>query len=396
MRAPARARDLPALAATALLLLAFGAGAAEKEYFPPQGEWQRRSPAAAGFDPAALQAAIEFAVRRETARPRDLALEIATTRAREPHHELIGPTRPRGDPTGVILRAGYLVAEWGEPARVDMTFSVTKSLLSAVVGIAHERGLIGDLDRPVRGVLPGDHFESDHNRGVTWDQLLRQTSNWRGTLWDKPDWADRPVGDDPAAWPTMPVPPPGASWKYNDVRVNLLALAALHAWREPLPAVAARELFGPIGASDSWEWHGYDNSSIELDGRRVQSVSGGGHWGGGLFINAYDLARFGLLCERGGRWDGKRIWSPAWQDYAQRPTPQNPDYGVMNWFLNRDRSRFPAAPASAVAHLGNGTNLVYVDPENELVAVVRWIENESVAEFIARLLASLAEQPAAR
>jgi hypothetical protein len=49
----------------------------------------------------------------------------------------------------------------------------------------------------------------------------------------------------------------------------------------------------PIGASTTWRWHGYENSWIELDGRRVQSVSGGGHFGGGMFISAWDLARFG-------------------------------------------------------------------------------------------------------
>jgi len=110
-------------------------------------------------------------------------------------------------------------------------------------------------------------FNSAPNDAITWDQLLRQTSNWRGTLWGKPDWADRPQGDDRFAWPTAPVPPPGASWKYNDVRVNALALAAMHAWREPLPAVLAREVMGPIGASDGWRWHGYDNSFVTLDGR---------------------------------------------------------------------------------------------------------------------------------
>jgi hypothetical protein len=54
---------------------------------------------------------------------------------------------------------------------------------------------------------------------------------------------------------------------------------------------------------------------------------------------------------------------------ALTPTPAQPTYGFMNWFLNTDRKLWPSAPATAFAHLGNGTNLVYVDPEHDLVVV---------------------------
>ena len=158
------------------------AGAAD--YLPPKGtDWARRTPAQAGFDAAKLQAAIDFAIANENPEPRDLALAIALTRAREPYDAIIGPTQPRGDPTGLVVRGGYVVAQWGEPDRVDMTFSVTKSFLSTVTGLALDRGLIKNLDDPARSALPGDWFTSEHNRNITWNQLLRQTSNWRGTLW---------------------------------------------------------------------------------------------------------------------------------------------------------------------------------------------------------------------
>ena len=49
------------------------------------------------------------------------------------------------------------------------------------------------------------------------------------------------------------------------------------------------------------------------------------------------------------------------------PTPVQTDYGFMNWFLNTGRKRLPSAPESAFMHLGNGTNLIYVDPENDLL-----------------------------
>jgi hypothetical protein len=61
----------------------------------------------------------------------------------------------------------------------------------------------------------------------------------------------------------------------------------------------------------------------------------------------------------------------------------------MNYFLNTDRKMYPSAPASAYAHIGNGTNAIYVDQENDLVAVVRWIDDKSMDGFIQRLLSAL-------
>ncbi len=368
--------------------LAAAAGA----YVPPAGAWASRPASELGMDAALLDAAAAYAVAHESRQPRDLALAVPLSFAREPFDALIGPTQPRGDPTGLVIRHGFVAAQWGDPSRVDMTFSITKSFLSTVVGIALARGRIDALEERVSSRLDLPEFRGTPNGEITWDQLLRQTSGWRGTLWGKPDWADRPQGDDAFAWPTAAVPAPGAAWKYNDVRVNALALAALHLWREPLPAVLQREVMGPIGASGSWRWHGYDNSWVDLDGARVQSVSGGGHWGGGLFISAWDLARFGLLCLRRGQWGEVEVFPPAWYDIASRPTAHNPQYGVMNWFLNTNRELLPSAPAEAVVHFGAGTNLVYVDPVNDLVVVARWIERSEVDAFIGRVLGALVPQ----
>ena len=332
------------------------------------------------------------------------------TFGREPFGQGIGPFKPRGPNSGVILRGGYVIASWGDPDRVDMTHSVTKSFLSSVVGLAVDRGLIASVDEPVHrsqaptyalrtqpDAQPGatvgqpqfiDPWNTPHNRSITWRHLLQQNSDWEGTLWGKPEWADRPA-QDANTWTTRARHAPGTVYEYNDVRVNVLALAATNIWRRPLPEVLHELVMAPIGASRSWRWYGYDNSWITVDGRPVQVVSGGGHWGGGMYINAWDMARFGLLTQRRGVWGTQRILSDAWVTEALTPSGPNPGYGYMNWFLNTDRKWMPSTPASAFGHVGNGTNLVFVAPEQDLVVVVRWIENRNIDEFLGRILGSL-------
>ena len=377
-------------------------------YFPAPGDgWERRSPSAVGMDSVRLAEAIAFHRANESKTPRNLELSHYQSFGREPLGTAVGPFAERGDPAGIVLRGGYIVAEWGDPARVDMTFSVTKSFLSTTVGLAFDRGMI-KLDRHVRDDVtptlsagtthnPAERigeptlirlFDTEHNAKITWNDLLRQTSDWEGTLWGKPDWADRP-SPNPSEWITRKRAEPGSTYEYNDVRVNVLALAALNVWRRPLPQVLREYVMDPIGASATWRWFGYENSWVVIDGESMQSVAGGGHWGGGMFISARDMARFGLLTLRRGKWRDRQLLSEEWVRLALTPTPAQPTYGFMNWFLNTDKKLWPSAPATAFAHLGNGTNAIYVDPDNDLVVVVRWIENRAMDGFIQRILGAI-------
>ncbi len=105
-----------------------------------------------------------------------------------------------------------------------------------------------------------------------------------------------------------------------------------------------------------------------------------------MWISARDQARFGLLWLRQGRWKGRQIVSDAWIELARTPTDLQPTYGFMNWFLNTDGELMPAAPRSAFYHAGAGINRIYVDPEHDLVVVVRWLDGEHFNEFIELLL----------
>jgi CubicO group peptidase (beta-lactamase class C family) len=386
-------------------------------YFPSATEWKRVSPAEAGFDPVRLDSAIANAKRLENRAPRDLEEAHYQTFGREPFGGAVGPFSERGPQTGVIVRRGHIVATWGDPERVDMTFSVTKSFVSTVVGLAIDRGMIRSIDDPVHAYMapvlhadppalaseggrgrfdgrrPIDLFATPHNRKITWNHLLRQVSDWEGTLWSKPEWADRP-SQQPTTWWTRDRVDPGSAYEYNDTRVNVLALAALNVWRRPLPAVLREHVMDPIGASPTWRWYGYDNSWVVLDGQLVQSVSGGGHWGGGMFISALDQARFGLLTCRNGKWGDRQIISQAWIRQARTPTPVQQGYGFMNFYLNTPAANgnrpVPTAPPTAFWHLGNGTNAIYCDPENDIVVVARWFSGP-VGSVIGPIMNALRE-----
>ncbi|MAG57960.1 MAG: serine hydrolase [Planctomycetes bacterium] len=385
------------LGSVGLVALLVVSAVGQSTYFPPKGTWRTGTPDQTSLDADKLAAAVAFAKTQGSNTARDLKTYIKSTLANEPHGEIVGPTRHRGDTNGIIIRNGYVVAEWGPTRRVDMTFSVSKTYLSTVVGLAVERRLIKSVDDLASSYVPTGHFEEPRNAKITWNHLLRQTSDWRGTLFDKPAWADRPPrGASLEVMQNQPKREPGEAWEYNDVRVNLLALCATHVWRRPLPQVLRQFVMDPIGASNTWRWHGYETSWITLDGLKVQCVSGGGHWGGGMFISTRDHARFGYLFLRNGRWVSRRIMSDRWIKAARTPTKARPTYGYMNWFLNPSTTRngqphrpMSAAPINSVTFRGAGSNVVYIDWDNDLLIVARWVRRNAMNGIVKRVLEAI-------
>ena len=394
-----RAAVLLAITIAAATVTTAGQSSSRRTYFPARGEWQKKEPSAVGLDKAKLDDAIAYAVAHENPNTKDLSVAIVNQfRSEAPFNTLIGPTQARAGSNGVIVRHGAVAAEWGDTSRADMTFSVTKTFLSTVAGVAFDRGSIRSVTDRVALYMPAsvDLFTSAHNAPITWEHLLRQTSDWSGTLWGKPDWADRPPrGQTPEQWAKRQLHEPGTFFKYNDTRVNVLALALLYVLKQPLPEVLKTSIMDPIGASATWHWEAYDNASVEIDGVGMKSVTGGGHFGGGMFINAYDLARFGYLFLNNGKWQDRQLISSKWIAMARTPGPANAGYGFCNWFLNNpasgeDKLPLPSTPRSSVTFQGNGLNVVYLDWENDLVVVVRWIDNnQRLDQFLGKVIAAI-------
>lgn len=212
--AAARGRWLGLFSALLLMPLSAVAGS----YYPPPGEWAAAAPQSLGVDAARLAQAVAFAKANENPAPKDQALQQALTfGAREPFDQIIGPMQPRGAANGLVIYRGKLLAQWGDVDRVDMVHSISKTFLTTTTALAWQHGLIGDLQDQAAAYMPSnvDLFHSPHNKTIRWDHLLRQTSDWQGTLWGKPDWADRPEGASPADWPNRPLRTPGSHFKYK-------------------------------------------------------------------------------------------------------------------------------------------------------------------------------------
>jgi CubicO group peptidase (beta-lactamase class C family) len=361
------------------VIFSFVSAAGQKTYFP-DAIWQSKNPEDLGLNKSLLDSAIIIAIQNENNIENDLRIALLKSYVREPGYKIIGPTKQRGGPAGVIIKNGYIAAQWGDVDRVDMTFSATKSFLSTVAGLAVDRGLITSVKDPVKNYVSDESFESEHNSKVNWEHLLHQSSDWSGTLFGLHDWADRPSkvgGID--EWRNRTLIEPGTVYEYNDVRVNLLAYSLLNVWRKPLPMVLKENIMDPIGASTTWRWYGYEDSYANIDGLMMQSVSGGGHHGGGIFSNTLDMARFGLLFLRNGKWRDKHLISEKWIQQAIQPSMTQKDYGYL-WWLNVDK-KWENVPSGVFYALGYGGNYIIVDRDNDMVIVVRWV-NDKVEDVL--------------
>lgn len=350
---------------------------------------------------ALMQQAIEFANDHETAWDRSVDGVFGVHQNDPPPwNRLLGPIHDRGPVSGVVLREGREIASWGEPDRADLTFSVAKLYLAILAGLAHDRGLLPDVDEPVGKRVPGIGFDHGRNARITWRHLLQQTSEWEGERFGVSDQADHyravtfGAPPDGRKGEARPLQAPGTHWEYNDVRINQLSYALLHLFRKPLPEVFREAVTRPLGASENWQWVGYDNAWVEIDGQRMPSVPGGSHWGGGMSISARDQALIGqMLLDQGRAADGRQVLSSDWIAQMRQPCAIAPYYGYLIW-LNHEGRVFPSVPASSFFGVGAGSSFTWVEPERRLVAIVRWLDSAHADALFGQILAAVDAQPA--
>jgi len=370
------------LISLALFLVGATLPAAQTAYYPPAGQWARKTPGEVGMDAAKLQAAVDFMLANETKSPaRDFSdQEIVNGKL------LASMPTERAGTNALIIRHGYIVAEFGDTLRPDPTYSVAKSMLATVAGIAIDRGLIRSVDDPVATLVKDGGYDTPQNSTITWRHHLQQESEWEGELWGKNANFIGAEAFGRAERKPRAIRPPGAFYEYNDVRMNRFALSLLRVFRTPIPDVFRDEVMTPIGASATWKWVPYTNAYLTVDGRRMASVAGGTRWGGGMWISTYDMARFGLLWLRNGRWGDRQIVPPQYVKMATTPSRHGPDYGFL-WWLNSKQGLWPGSPADAIRAVGQGGNIIFISPSHDLLVVWRW--SAQSAEGFRRIVAAI-------
>jgi CubicO group peptidase (beta-lactamase class C family) len=271
----------------------------------------------------------------------------------------------------IVIHDGVLVGEWywdGFERGTDVAnvFSVTKSITSTLVGIAAEDGLL-NIDDPVANYIP--QWTDTRSAQVSIRNII---SNDSGRFWSfESDYvtgllvalnqAEYAVG-------LTQQFDRGTVWEYNNSAIQVLAPALARATGQDVVGYAQQELFGPIGAT----------AQIGVD------PSGGPLTYQGAAASCDDMARFGYLALREGRWKSEQIVPKQWINQATVPSTElNSGYGFM-WWLNRkghvvlpsfpvrnefDGQLVPAASEQVFTAIGAFGQLVIVDPKDEYVIV---------------------------
>ncbi len=288
---------------------------------------------------ALMQNAIQFAEEHESAWDRTVGgVWGVHQNDPPPWNRLLGPVHDRGPVSGTVVVDGRTVASWGEPQRADLTFSVAKMYLALLAGVAHDGGCCRTWTSRCARAYRASASTMGRNAGITWRRLLQQTSEWEGERFGVPDQVDRyravTFGDPPGGKKGDPRPlrKPGTYWEYNDVRINQLSFALLHLFRRPLPELfreaISRFRWAPAKTGNGVE---YDNAWVDIDGRRMRSVPGGSHWGGGMSISSVDQALIGRMLLDGGQANGRQVLSPEWIQAMRTPCAIAPYYGFLIW-----------------------------------------------------------------
>lgn len=313
------------------------------EYWPTR-EWKTSTPETHGLDGARLQVLVDL---------------IAAGEQFPDLHSLL------------IVCDGYLVVEEyfaGQQAEsLHMLQSVTKSFTSAAIGIAIAKGYIENVQEPVLGFFPDlegiDHID-DRKRAMTLEDLLTMRS---GT-----DYHERGPGSPhyelnalPGGWTEFVlsrpmVADPGTIYQYDSGGVILMSAILKTRAGGHADAFLAEHLFEPLGIERFW-W--FKNSE------------GHPHTGGGLNLQSRDMAKFGLLYLRNGRWEDRQIIPAAWVETSteRHVTFANirrgmTGYGYLWWIM-------PPNPegdgkTEIFAACGFRAQYIFVIPEHDMIVVV--------------------------
>jgi CubicO group peptidase (beta-lactamase class C family) len=280
-------------------------------------------------------------------------------------HEAEEWSRRIGSHSVMVIYRGAVIAEWGATAAKIPLYSVRKSLLSALIGNAVERGdlslkqTIGSL-----GIDDNAPSLSAEEKSATVQNLLEARSGvYHAALYETPEMA--------AQRPPRGSHKPGTFWYYNNWDFNTLGAIYEHAVRSSIFDAFEREIARPIGMQDYVPADGdYETGAASVYPAYAFNMS------------SRDLARFALLYLQKGKWRDRQVVPGHWVDESTQPYSQSgfgPGYAYLWWtgFLDPSFEVSVRLPPGAFAAWGNGSQYAYVLPDDDLVVVHRTILGSS-------------------
>jgi CubicO group peptidase (beta-lactamase class C family) len=301
----------------------------------------------------------------------------------------------------VIIRHGYLVAEWyangATPGTLFNIYSCTKSFTGTAYGILFEDNRQGhpstkpviSLDTPAYAHIPAGYPLTDPRKeGITLQHLLSMSSGIPGEstgIFGVPTEAgvnafEAALGRFPVIgrethtplWTNTLAAEPGTRWDYSDPAFSHLALAFRQMSGQEISEFIQARVFNPIGIETfQWDKMGLEDGKI---GRHTMAP-------GGLHLTARDMARFGYLMLHKGTWQAQALVAPGWIEQATRSSQtMYPHYG-LTWWLN-SHALWPDVPRDAFAAMGFNTNLCCIIPSLDLVVVRLGLGPIESTEFI--------------
>ena len=289
----------------------------------------------------------------------------------------------------VIVRRGYLVAEWYENGALPDTkfniYSCTKSFTGTAYGLLFDEGRQGrlpagqvvDLDSPAYPHIPAGYPLTDSRKErIKLRHLLSMTSGIPGESIGIAGVRTEPgtnpfeaalgrfplKGNESTAelWAARLAAEPGSRWDYSDPAFAHLSLAFRNITGQEISQFMQERVFDPIGIESlTWDMLGVDDGRI---GQHTNPC-------GSIHTTARELARFGYLMLRHGVWEGRPIVAPWWIELSSRTSqPLNPAYG-LTWWSNAQGALWPEAPRDAFSAMGFNTNMCGIIPSLDLVVV---------------------------
>ena len=269
----------------------------------------------------------------------------------------------------VVLRNGQIAFEnyylgYG-PDDACHIASATKSVISALIGIAINKGYITSIDQKVPEFFP-EYTPSLDNKNITIRHLLTMTAPYPFENWQEP--LDKLTMSKDWVKYTIDMLGQGGNigeFKYSTAGAHLLSAIITRATGKSAREFANEHLFKPIGMktipdneSQVFDFDSLFGKNVEGWVRDPKGNSAGG-WG--LTLTPRDMARFGLLYLNDGMWKYKEIVSKSWIDKSIAPNKNN--YGYLWWLMN-EKDVF------AYAAMGDGGNTICCIPSKDMVVAI--------------------------